>query len=209
MSGVKVGGVWKTPSTASVKVGGTWKTVGAVSVKVGGTWKLTTLGSAPAPEIAFVSPGVFEVTNTMNGVYTTTLVSGSGTVTQSTVDGKRRFTIDGTTARFAVTFSYAAGGPQSAPDYMERKPYAYSCRQEGYSCCSGCNCQAVCSGSCSSNPADGGYGQCGCGGSSPWFKGTVSVQCQTCCSTCYREVCDVLINEPDYQNSGSDWYKVN
>lgn len=214
MSAVKVGGVWKTPSTAFVKINGVWKTVSTVSVKTGGAWKVTTLGGAPAPELAYVSTGVFEVTNTdLTGVYTTTLVSGSGTVTQSTVSGKRRFTISGTNARFSVTFSYAAGSPQSAPDFMERKSYTFSCRQVPYSCCSSCNCRLE-GGNCYCvpGPCTGGCpasGQCGCGGANPCTCGSIgTVVCDSCCSTCYNEVCDVLIDQPGYTNSGSEWYKV-
>lgn len=208
MSGVKIGGAWKIPTTTSVKVGGAWKTASVVSVKVGGAWKTTTLGGAPPPVMTYVTTGVFEVSNTTDGIYTATLVSGAGTATQSTVNGKVRFTLSGANARFAITFAYAVGAPQSVPDYIERKAYTYSCRQEGYECCSGCNCYPVCSGGCSSDSSCGGYGQCGCSGASPWFCGTVSVVCSTCCTTCYREVCDVLISQPGYTNSGTEWYKV-
>lgn len=214
MSAVKIGGVWKTPSTAFVKVGGVWKTVSTVSTKVGGSWKISTLGGAPAPELAYVSTGVFEVTNSdLTGVYTTTLVSGSGTVTQSTVGGKRRFTISGDTARFAVTFSYAVGSPQSAPDYMERKKYSYSCRTVSQTCYQSCNCRleggnCYCApGPCAANCPPNG--QCGCTGATPCQCGSIgTVVCDSCPYDCSYQDCDVLINEPGYTNSGTEWYKV-
>jgi len=219
MSGVKVGGVWKTPASAAVKVGGVWKTVATSSVKVGGTWRTSTLGSAPAPIIAYISTGVFEVTNTADtGVYTPTLISGGGSANSSTVAGKRRYTLTNTTARFSLTYSYAAGAPQSAPDFMERRPYTYSCRDAPYTCCSPCNCRneggnCYCTGP---DPNTGGCpagtspnGQCGCGGGAPCMGGSIGTTvCDDCCSTCYETVCDVLIDQPGYTNSGSEWYKV-
>jgi hypothetical protein len=216
MSGVRVGGVWKTPTTTSVRVGGVWKTASVVSVKVGGVWKTTTLGGAPPPVIEYVSTGVFEVANTQDGIYTTSLVSGSGSVTQSTVNGKRRFTLSGANSRFSITFSYAAGAPQSVASFMERKAYEYSCREVPYTCCSACNCRtegADCF--CVAPDADGcppgtsPNGQCGCGGATPCMGGSIgTVVCDTCCSTCFETVCDVLIDQPGYINSGTEWYKV-
>jgi len=212
MSGVKVGGVWKTPASAAVKVGGVWRTVASSSVKVGGAWRTSTLGSAPAPVIAYISTGVFEVTNTADtGVYTPTLISGGGTANVSTVDGKRRYSLTSVDARFSLTYSYAAGAPQSAPAFMERREYNYSCRENPYECCVGCQpCSVTCSGGCSGSPCPPGvgqgYGECGC---PTYYCGTITVNCSTCCSTCYGDpICDELIDEPGYINSTTEWYKV-
>lgn len=216
MSGIKIGGAWKTPTTTSVKIGGTWRTASVVYAKIGGVWRTTTLGGAPPPVLSYVSTGVFEVSNTTAGVYTATLVSGSGSATQSTVNGKVRFTLSGVNSRFSVTFAYASGAPQSVPDYMERKAYTYSCRSVPYSCCGSCNCRLE-GGDCyCSAPVNGGCppgtspnGQCGCGGGTPCMGGSIgTVVCDTCCSTCYNTYCDVLIDQPGYTNSGTEWYKV-
>lgn len=216
MSGVKVGGVWKTPTTTSVKVGGVWKTASVVSVKVNGVWKTTTLGGAPPPVMTYVTTGVFEVSNTTAGIYTATLVSGSGAITQSTVNGKVRFTLSGTNSRYAITFAYAEGAPQSAPDYVERKAYSYSCREVSYSCSYSCNCVTTPSNCYCSAPVNGSCppgtspnGQCGCGGATPCMGGTIGgTSCQTCTGTCTNTVCDVLIDQPGYTNSGTEWYRV-
>lgn len=217
MSGVKVGGVWRTPATVSVKVAGAWRTAATVSVKVGGAWHVSTMGGAPAPVMTYVSAGVFEVSNTEAGVYTATLVSGSGTATQTTVGGKIRFTLSEKTARFSVTFAYAVGAPQSQPDYMERKEYAHSCRTVPETCGSPCNCSLVGSNCYCVAPGPSGCpagttpnNECGCAGTStPCMGGSIGhIECQICYSDCSYEVCDVLINEPDYTNSGSEWYKV-
>lgn len=213
MSGVKVGGVWKTPASAAVKVGGVWRTVASSSVKVGGVWRTSTLGSAPAPIIAYISTGVFEVTNTAStGVYTPTLLTGGGTPEVSTVGGKRRYQLTGVDARFSLTYSYAAGAPQSAPAFMERREYNKSCRPNPYECCPSCPpCGYTCSGYCTGGepcpPGSGqGFQECGC---PTFFCGTITTWCSSCCTTCYGEpICDVLINEPGYINSTTEWYKV-
>ena len=219
MSGVKVGGVWKTPASAAVKVGGVWRTAATTSVKVGGVWRTTTLGSAPMPEITYVSTGIFEVSNTEStGVYTATLVSGSGTATPSTVAGKHRYTLSSANARFALTYQYAAGSPVSAADFMERKAYTYSCRTVPATCYNPCNCRNE-GGNCycvGPDPNTGGCpagtspnGQCGCGGGSPCMGGSIGTTvCDQCPYDCSYQVCDVLIDQPGYTNSGTEWYKV-
>lgn len=123
MSGVKVGGAWKTPGSVHVKVGGSWKQAATVHCKVGGAWKLTTLGSPPAaPVMGYTSTGVFTVTNPVAGaVYTATNVSGGGTATWNGT--ANTFTLSSATSRWTVSASWASGAPQSAVDYMERKAY--------------------------------------------------------------------------------------
>jgi hypothetical protein len=222
MSGVRVGNAWKTASNASVRVGGAWKTVSTVSVRVGGAWKVSTLGTAPPPIITYVSTGVFEVANTdLTGVYTTTLLTGSGTANQSTFNNKRRFSLTSENARFSVTFSYAAGAPQSSPGFMERLAYTYSCRLGApYSCnCGPCNCRTE-GGNCfcvapdanGCPPGTSPNGQCGCGSTFPnlpCMGGSIGTfVCDTCCGTCQDQICDVLIDQPGYINSTTEWYKV-
>ena len=218
MSGVKVGGVWKTPASAAVKVGGVWRTVATSSVKVGGVWRTSTLGSAPAPVIAYISTGVFEVTNTAStGVYSTpTLITGSGTANLSIVGSKRRYTFTNTLARFSLTYSYAAGAPQSAPSFMERKPYAYTCQDYPATCYAECNCVTVgytayciagpCPPECPAN------GQNGCGTTQPnepCMCGSLGTrECDSCPYACTENRCDVLVNQPGYINSTTEWYKV-
>lgn len=170
--------------------------------------------SAPpaAPEMAYVTTGTFEVSNTVSGaVYTATLVSGSGTATQSVVNGKVRFALSSTTARFSVTASWTVGGTASAADYMERKPHANSCYTPSWQCNCNCystgNCWCVAPGPSGCPAGTTPNGQCGCGGGSPCMAGSIGETICNC-STCYgSQVCN-LIDAPGYTNSGSEWYKV-
>lgn len=127
MSGIKVGGVWRTPGNSFVKVGGVWRTVASVQTKVGGSWQMTTLGAPPAqPTLTKVSAGVFEVSNTdTNLTYSATLVSGGGSATQDVVNGKVRFTLTNANAAFGITAAWAPGAPTSAATNIERKAYTY------------------------------------------------------------------------------------
>jgi len=217
MSGVKVGGVWKTPASAAVKVGGVWRTVATSSVKVGGVWRTSTLGSAPAPIIAYITTGVFEVTNTADtGVYTPTLLTGGGSANPSTVGGKRRYTLTSTSARFSLTYSYAAGSPQSAQGFMERKPYEYTYADYPATCYNPCNCTTVgYTAYCIAGPCPAGCpanGQAGCGTTQPnepCMCGSLGTQsCESCPYACTDRRYDVLINQPGYINSTTEWYKV-
>ena len=90
-----------------------------------------------------------------------------------------------------------------------RKPYAYSCRTVSQTCYQGCGCYAVCPKPCSSDPNQGGWGQCGCPPSAP-YGGPVDVYCNQCAYDCSYQVCDVLINQTGngYINNGSEWYKI-
>jgi hypothetical protein len=124
MSGVRIGGAWKTPAVVSVKIGGVWKTASSVSCKIGGVWKTTTLGSAPAtPTLSHTAAGQFTITNYDSSlVYTLALVSGSGTATRVGAV----VTLSATTARFSITAAYASGAPVSGFGYMQRTPYTYT-----------------------------------------------------------------------------------
>lgn len=64
MSGVKVGGAWKTPAVTYVKVAGVWKVVAVAYIKVGGAWKVTTLSGAPSvPALSHTAAQQFTITN--------------------------------------------------------------------------------------------------------------------------------------------------
>ena len=80
--------------------------------------------SAPAAPIMdhYTATGQFVITNYDSSlVYTTALISGSGTATLNTSTGV--YTLSSTTARFSVKAGYSASAPQSAVDFMERTPY--------------------------------------------------------------------------------------
>lgn len=216
MSGVKVGGLWKTPSIVYTKVGNQWKIVAQTFTKVNGVWRTTTFGSPPsAPIMGYISTGVFNITNYDSTlVYQATLISGSGTATLNTSTG--RYTLSSANARFSVVARYAASSPASGQDFMERRAYTYSCRTVPQTCCETV-CIEQCTCGCSGpDPNTGGCpagsspnGQCGCGGSSPCMFGCIG--CKTFgqnCFDCTYTVCDVLINQPGYINSGTEWYKV-
>jgi hypothetical protein len=175
---------------------------------------ITSVISIPeGPIMNYVSTGIFQISNyDPTLVYETSLVIGSGTVSFNS--STARYTLSGVNSGFNVVSKYSPSSLPSDPGYMERKAYSYSCRQVTYTEAYGCNCylDASCGG-CTSGPgqcAPGqsqSFGQCGCPGYMCWnyYNGVV-------CSTCYREVCcqtvcDVLINEPGYTNSGTEWYK--
>ena len=80
--------------------------------------------SAPAAPIMdhHTATGQFIITNYSSSlVYTTALVSGGGTATLNTGTGV--YTLSSTTARFSITVGYSGSSPQSAADFMERRPY--------------------------------------------------------------------------------------
>lgn len=164
----------------------------------------------PSPIMAYVSTGVFSISNYDSTLtYTATLVSGSGTATFNASNG--RYTLSSTDARFSVTSRYAPSAPASNPDFMERKPYTYSCRTVQRTGTRPCCCVATCNGYCTGGePCPPGVGQgfqeCGC---PTFFCGTISVTCGTETFTYNETVCDVLIDQPGYINSGTEWYKVN
>jgi len=220
MSGIKISGAWITPARVFPKVGGEWKIAVITYAKVDGAWRITTFGAPPPkPNLSYQSNHVFQITNYSSTlVYSTNATSGSGTATLNTSTGV--YSISGSTAnyRFDVIARYAIGALPSDPGFMERKQHSFSCRQVTYTEAYGCNCGLV-GGNCSCGPPgpsggceDGSSpnGQCGCGGSVPCMYGSIGT---VVCQTCYREVCcsticDVLINEPGYTNSGSAWYRA-
>lgn len=216
MSGIKVNDSWVQPTGIYVKVDEQWKILSNTYARVDGVWKQTTFGAAPAkPTVSYVSTGLFSIQNYDSSlVYTTTLISGSGSATLNTSTG--RYTLSNSPARFKVECSYAVGGPTSA-GYMERKPYAYSCRTVSGTCCSTCcveQCSCGCVGAGPSGCPSGSSpnGQCGCGGAGRECM-TGCIGCKTtgqCCSPCSSTVCDVLIDETvnGYINSGTEWYKI-
>jgi hypothetical protein len=125
MSGIKLGGQWKTPSIVYTKVDDEWTIVAQTFAKIGGVWRTTTFGSPPdQPQVAYVTTGVFEITNyDPTLVYEATLVSGGGTATFNASNG--RYTLSNANARFSVVARYVAGAPASDPAYIERKAYTY------------------------------------------------------------------------------------
>lgn len=213
-SGVRVEGTWRTPTTVYAKVDGEWKIVAQTYCKIDGVWRDTTFASPPnKPTMTYVSTGVFQISNyDPSLVYETTFVIGSGgTATLNTSNG--RYTLSGQWSGFNVVARYIAGAPASAAGYMERKNYSYSCRTVPQQCCGGCNCRleggncfcvpGPCPGDCPPN------GQCGCVDPNPCTCGSIGqIVCDTCCSDCSYQVCDVLVSEPGYTNSGTEWYKV-
>jgi hypothetical protein len=208
MTNIKIFGEWKNQGASFVKVDNVWRSISRSFVKIDGVWRDSTFGSPPAkPIMQYVSTGVFQISNYNSALtYETIFKIGSGgTATLNTSNG--RYTLNGTWSGFDVISRYALGAPASAPGYMERKPYSFSCRIVPQTCSQACNCRAVCNGFCSTDPC-GGYGQCGCQAPAIWFCGTVDVVCDQCPYDCSYEVCDVLINEPGYTNSGTEWYKA-
>lgn len=108
MSGVKVGGVWKTPAVVYVKVAGVWRTAATVSTKVAGTWRTTTLaGPPPVPTLSYTAERTYTITNyDANLTYTVTGATRSGN------------TITGATNGATITSAYAPGATQSAARTM-------------------------------------------------------------------------------------------
>jgi len=162
-----------------------------------------------APTMAYISTGVFSISNyNPTLVYVATLTTGSGTATLNTSTG--RYTLSGADSRFSVVAKYGAGAPDSDPDFMERKAYTYSCRQVQRTGTRPCCCYATCNGYCTGGePCPPGVGQgfqeCGC---PTFFCGTITVTCGTEEYTYFEEVCDVVVPQPGYTNSGTEWYKV-
>lgn len=216
----KVFSDWKIPTVVRVKVGGEWKTAVESWVKVDGVWRGSTFAGPPAkPTLSYVTTGVFQITNYDSRlVYSAIFKTGSGgTATLNTNTG--RYTLSGEWSGFDVVARYAAGTRPSDPGYMERKKYAYSCRQVAREEAYDCNCQpcyldadGYCTdvwGNCA--PGDSpSWGQWGCPGPMCWvyYNGVVCPPCDTCYRTVYDTVCDVLINQSGYTNSGTEWYKV-
>jgi hypothetical protein len=162
-----------------------------------------------APVMAYFSTGVFSISNYNPAlVYVATLTTGSGTATLNTSTG--RYTLSGADSRFSVVAKYGAGAPESTADFMERNAYSYSCRN--VETCVSCCCSVTCGGYCSGTPCPPGVGQgyneCGCGGATAYYCGSITVTCGQSCST--SQVCDVFIDESSggYINSGTEWYKV-
>jgi hypothetical protein len=215
MSGPKVDGQWKTPASVHVKVGNTWKIAAQTYSKIDGVWKITTLSSPPpAPILSYQSNNVFRIIGYDNTlVYETSITSGSGTATLNTSTGGYTITGNSDQYRFSVFARYAPGALLSRAGFMERKPYSYSCRQVtytedyAYNCrLEGGNCYCVDCSVSGSVKND----QCGCYGPNTCTVGSIGeVVCDTgfrevCCNT----VCNVLINEPGFTNSGSAWYRA-
>jgi len=213
MSGIKISGSWVPPTQVYSKVDGEWKIASQAFSKVNGQWYPTTFASPPdPPEISYVTTGTFEIDNyDPSLVYEAVYVSGSGTTSFNATNA--RFSLSGQTSRFEVVARYAAGAPASDPAFMERKKYSYTYRNVSYTVQYGCNCyldaNAYCTdvwGNCQPghNPS---WGQWGCGPMC-WIYNN-GIKCQTCYrSECCRQIWDVLINEPGYINSGTEWYKV-
>lgn len=108
MSGVRVGGTWRTPAITSVKVAGTWRTVSTMSVKVAGTWRTSSFaGPPPVPTLAYTAQGTFTITN-----YDPTLTY---TVTGATRSGSQ---LTGISSGATIKTAYSPGAPQSAARTM-------------------------------------------------------------------------------------------
>jgi len=203
MSGVKVGGVWRTTGNTYVKVGGVWRTVATVSVKTGGVWHNTDFTVPPAaPIMGWVSYGIFNVTNPVAGaVYTPTLISGGAGASWD--EGNKRFTLSSTVARFSVTAGWGAtstGIPQSAPDYMDRQARTVDSVWIDFSQCSNpCgNCRT------DVNPHTW---SCGCGSGCNDSGGGQWGDC-ICRGPGYWTYPDHSYAGAGYTDGGSEWWKV-
>jgi hypothetical protein len=220
MASIKINGEWRTQGASFVKIDGSWKRMSRSFVKINGVWRDSTFGSPPnKPTMTYVSTGVFAISQYDPTLfYEAIFKTGSGgTATLNTSNG--RYTLSGANSGFDVVARYALNSLPSLPGYMERKSYRYSCRIVPQQCCGGCNCRLE-GGNCFCAPPgpDGcppgttPNGQCGCGNTFPdlpCMGGSIgTVVCDTCCSDCSYQVCDVLIDEPGYINSGTEWYKV-
>lgn len=213
----RVGGSWINQGIVSAKVGGQWKTVTRSFVKIDGSWKIAGFGSPPnKPQIQYISNGVFEVSPYDSSLtYEAIFKSGSGSANFNSSNG--RFTLTGANSAFDVVARYAPGTPPSDPTLIERKSRRFSCRQVTFTervcdcrldaalgCCDDFNCRPCPPG------MTGSWGQAGCPTFMCWafYNGVV---CDVNCrdeTRCCREVCDVLINEPGYVNSGTEWYRI-
>ena len=121
MSGPKIDGVWKTPSSVYAKINGEWKIAAQTYSKIDGVWKETTLSSPPAkPILNWHSTGKFIIVGYDSSlVYEPSLVSGSGSATLDTSTGI--YTLSGANSAFNVVAKYAVGALPSSTAYMERK----------------------------------------------------------------------------------------
>lgn len=221
MSGPKIDGAWKTPASVYVKIEGVWKIAAQTYSKIDGVWKETTLSSPPPqPVLEWVSGETFRIVGYNSSlVYQATLVSGSGTSSLNTSTG--RYVVSSSGAyKFNITASYAVGALVSTPGFMEKKLYSYGCRDATFQQPYDCNCATV-GGDCGClppgpngcPPGSSPNGQCGCGNTFPTLPCMFGSIGTVVCGTCYREaccveVCDVLVNEPGYTNSGSAWYRT-
>lgn len=146
------------------------------------------------PIISRPSAGTFVITN-YNSQFIYTRSDGIAVTSSSIV-------LSNITSNATITVANQKGMTEQV--YVERAPYTYSCRSVSYSC--GCNCRAVCSGSCGNCP----NAECGCNAAGfPGFCGTVSVVCDTC-SCCCNTVCDVLNSRTSegYTATNGEWTKV-
>jgi hypothetical protein len=151
--------------------------------------------------------GRFTITNyNPNLIYSFSVNSGS--VTQTISGNSLILTLSSgdSTCTVSVYSQKRILGPLST---CTRKPYAYSCRTVQQTCSRAAGCTVECPDSCSSDPGQGGWGQCGCGGSSP-YGGRVIVTCGSEDYDCSYQACDVLISQTanGYINNGSEWYKI-
>ena len=198
MSGVKVGGSWRTPGTAYVKVAGVWRIAATVYEKVGGEWKVTTLGSPPeAPVLARHSTAKFSITNFDSSLAYKGLHLSGGTGITFGNDGV--ITLASANSRYAITVGYSHSAPQSAQAYCERKAYTY--HTENHQTCSN-NCGVVNGTNCFQ-----GTGTCWCGSCAA--DGTI------CCGGCYGQTCsgdpNAQVKDPTpagYTDSGGEWWRI-
>jgi len=216
----KINATWRSQGFTAVKVGGQWRTIARSFVKVGGVWRTAGLGNPPAkPTLVYHSTGQFRITNYNSSFnYQTRFATGSSPTVPQLNTSTGIYTLGGANSGFFVSAAYAAGAPRSVEGYMERKAYRYSCRNIMGTCCQSCcslqggNCGCVQAGPSGCPPGSTPNGQCGCGGPGrECMTGTIGdVVCSPCnCGPCVvGTVCDVLVNEPGFINSGTEWYKV-
>jgi hypothetical protein len=218
MSGIKVNGEWRTPGLVHAKVDNTWRIGATTHAKVDGVWRITTFGAPPPkPQVSYFTTGTFAINYNPTLVYEAIRVSGGGSASFNATNGT--YFLSDVNSAYNIVARYAVGAPASDPGYMERKAYGFSCRDITGTCCDRC-CVEQCSCGCLPPGPNGcpegssPNGQCGCGTTLP------DLPCMFGCVGCIREedcncrscvtgtICDVLINEPGYTNSGTEWYKI-
>jgi len=219
MTNIKIFGEWRNQGASFVKVDNVWRSISRSFVKIDGVWRDSTFGSPPAkPIMQYVSTGVFQISNYNSALtYQAIFRVGSGGSAALNISNGR-YTLDNENSGFDVIARYAVGSLPSVPGYMERKRYRFSCRNIIGTCCDSCcslvggDCGCVAAGPDGCPPGSSPNGQCGCGGPGRecMFGSIGEVVCSPCnCRSCVvGTVCDVLIDEPGYINSGTEWYKV-
>jgi hypothetical protein len=210
-----INGTWRKQGYAAVKIEGSWRPIIRSFVNINGTWFPAGLGVPPAkPTIVFLSNGFFQIQPyTASLTYERIFRGGSGDAIINTSNGVIQLT--GGNCSFDIVAKYGPKTPASVPTFIERKQRSFSCRAVSYTetVCD-CRLDAQCGGclgpgqSCPPGQSQS-WGQCGCPGPMCWvyYNGVVCDICRTE-TRCCRQICDVLVNEPGYTYTGTEWYRI-